>query len=113
MRSIVVAVGALVLATCDASAFSRCRLSADECRIVLGERYRLASIAEYESRIPSRRTRYQQEMHLIDRAEARFNEAASKQPKRIAAEMIRLLVCDTIEDADIRGYPTRLKGDCR
>lgn len=112
MRSVLFVAAAISFAS-EASAFSRCRLSADECKIVLDERYRLASITYYEQTLPSRRNPLDQKLFLIERSRARFQEAIAGKPHRIAAEMVRLMLCDTIEDGEVAGYHTGIKEDCR
>jgi hypothetical protein len=112
MRSIAIAM-CLVATGGDALAFSRCRLSAEECRIVLDERYRLASIAAYEATIPSNRNPLDQRLFLIERNKNRFLEAISRQSNRIATEMVRLLNCDAIADDEVSGWHSGIKEDCR
>jgi hypothetical protein len=112
MRSIAIAM-CFVAAAGDASAFSRCRLSAEECYIVANERYRLAAISDYERSLPSIRTRYEQGRYLIERDAARFRKVIAGKPRRIAAEMVRLFRCDTIAELDVIGVEPSIREDCR
>jgi len=112
-RPIAIAFVTLALTADGAVAFSRCRLSAAECVVVADERYHLAAITDYERSIPSNRTPLDQRLFLIERARERFMTAIAKQPKRIAAEMVRLLICDTKAETEISGRYSDLKEDCR